>query len=378
MKYIEIQIERVFGLSESDLVFQENSFYRKCWSKIVDAFERNHKSDFAVLASHILESFASKLSRKSRDYRFYCRKLLVCLDSAASSGQCIHSSSLACLQSYLKFAEWDILRDLFDQINHLCFYLVSRSSTLDPCGYNLGAIGLWQVVLTKGLSSKFHSIKHSNLTLIFAQVQKLSISDEEVVQKAAMALLDDLMESYKCMDCTDNCAKLDDSKDLIDLEGIEEFDDENEVEYFLRGSLAHKHDSSKTKKGVEMLKHNLLQISEYLPDVFNNREISYIERAISEGVECSFDSDLPILECISAKFLEITYEELTAIAQESIKRNRFQLKRMKDLNQSCIGPKSAQKKLELYKDNVIVEADSIEAKFLLYVAPRLKNIIDNM
>ena len=385
-RYMMEAIEKTFGLvRERNVRFREKLFYQLCWSQILEIAGTNFQNEQIVSQSYtILEGFAPELSKRSTEYGFYCDRLLHGLHSQMLSGRTIHSSSLKCLDTYLKEAQWENISGMFDHINECCFCLISQSKSV----YNLGAIALWRLILLRGVSSKSRYPSHMNLTLVLAQIQIISATGDESVREASRALLQDLVDSYKT--CTQDdaaCNAVSDigsfvSQDIFDLNTVEEFQDQEnpEIEYFLRGSIAQKKHVAETKSHAVKLKERLLDTFESFSDVFNNREMCNIERSIREGVDLSLESNLSILECIFRRFLQITYGELTAMAQESMimKQNKLQDVENCTSVKNSFASKSFQQMIDTYKGDVIEEADDIEAKFISYAVPHFKKVLKSM
>lgn len=366
-------IEKVYGLDaprEKGVAFRERCFYLQCWSPILDAAVGEHTSDrVSVFAYQVLQAFAPKLSQISDDYKFYCHKLLSGLHSGIVSGNVVKSSAVKCLQTYLKYGDLSIVGDLFNEINDFCFLLVSKQGGMNPYENKLGAIALWRTVLTRGVGCISYYPKYSNLTLVLSQIKIMAISSDSVIRKQAEGLLSDLVGLYKCMDyesiCDYDCKV--ESLELLDLEAIEDFEDgeNNEIEYFLRGSIAKDPSDSQWKEDFEVarLKQKLQETTVLWCDQFSNHEVYNIEKAIVEGLRLSLGSNMSIMECIFSRFLEITYEDLAAAVQDNI-----------DID--LVQKQSIQQGIDTYKNDLLRQADDIEAKFINYVVPFLKKIID--
>lgn len=374
---IEEEITRLFGLCQSSVPFQERNFYQTCWAQILDIAEKRCDNiNIASLAYNILARFASKLSERSRDYEFYCERLLHCLHSAILSGRRLYSSSFECFETYLQCSKPEIVSNLFDRINKFCFLISQRSESSEYC---LAAIAFWRIILIRGVSSKLCHLKYINLTLVLARIQIMAVSRDRCVKEAGCAMLQDLIESYK--DAAGNviCTEVltDDSlisQDMISLDTVDEFqeDEQIELEYFLRGSIVQKHHGIDVNR--EKLKQRLVGTFEYFSDLFSNQEMYNIEQAIQEGVDSSVESDLSILECILGRFLQITYKELTAMAQKSMEVESIQEKDRLSLKNTS-GSKSIQRMIEAYKGCIIQEAEDIESKFLSYIVPHFRKIL---
>ncbi len=373
------EIERLFGLCENTPKFQEKRFYQTCWSEILDIAERQYEDkDISIFAYNILEGFAAKLSQKSNDYGFYCERILHGLNSAIISGPVLHSP-LHCLESYLECANSDIIANLFDRINKICSLISQRSESPE---HLLGAIALWRLILIRGASSKLCHLKHTSLTLILCQIQILAVSRDQRVQESGRALLQDLVELYRnsiedsVFGITSNDESLVLSQDILNLD-IDDFQEqeEEELEYFLRGSIVQKY-STRTVKDQEVLKQLLLAACSYFSDRFSSQEMFNIKMAIREGVDSSVKSELSVLECIFGRFLEITYGQLIAMAQKSMSIDFLQLKEdCITLENTSSVSESIRKMIDRYKDCVMNEADDIEAKFASYVAPHFNLIL---
>lgn len=380
-KSIQEEVQRLFGLCQNNDSFQEKRFYQTCWSGILDVAENNNDDKYiSSFAYSALEGFAYRLSQRSNDYGFYCERLLQSLHSAILSGQIMHLQLLKCLISYLECANRDIICDLFDRINKVCTLISQTSESPEHC---LGAIHLWRCILIRGASSKSCHLKHTNLTLILSQIQILAASRDLSVQESGHALLQDLIQLYKSSmedsscSVTSNRENLLVSQDILNLDVEDDFQEqeEEELEYFLRGSIVQKY-STGTMKGLEELKKLLLDTCQSFSDKFSSQEMFNIKMAIREGVNSSVESDLSVLECIFGKFLEITYGQLTAMAQKSISIDSFQLQNesLSLKNASSIS-KSIQELIDTYKHCVMHEADDVESKFVSYVAPHFKRIL---
>ena len=392
-KSVAKEVLRVYRLSDvdknSDSTFAgnvllgkeaERELFRYCIDPILGIVSHSRNIKVISLAYGVLDHFSVGLGEKSNDFLYYLERLVSCFET-----DIIHSedrrmyhgkAAFHCLSSYIRNIrrkDAGATRDLMTRVNSLCFVLVTLGHR-NLC-FTLGALTVWKSMVEHIRGSS--NAAFLNLPLVFAQVQRMAWHDgEDSVRVAAREALSAMRDMYKDVAEFDEEEVVDSDDSFMNLEDVDEFEMEaetKEIEYFLRGSIRPPNNHlSPDKMGRvlipgstsefenEALKVKLAEAIRVVENSFSNRELSFIERAIQEGVDSQeSNSTFSTLECIFSRFLEIIYEELINSAKKSIQADELPMEKHVDKMTSV----------------VLAQANDLESRFLRLVVPCFTDIL---